>query len=602
MKGPAIRIGGASGYWGDSQSATEQLLASGNVDYVVYDYLAEITMSIMARARAKDPDAGYAPDFVSSAMAPNLNEISKQGVRIISNAGGINPLACAKALEQEISKAGLPLKVACITGDDLIDQAETLSTRGIVSMFGDEKYPESDTIASINVYTGAFAIARALNMGVDIVITGRCVDSAVTLGACIHSFGWKADDFDKLSSGSLAGHIIECGAQATGGNFTDWHLCADTMENIGYPIVEVHKCGDFNVTKPEGSGGLVSVGSVSEQIVYEIGNPQDYQLPDVICDFSHVKLEQADADTVSVCGARGLTPPEKLKASITWQNGFRGGQYLTFYGADADQKAQSYCAAVFRRCEDLLNQSGLPRFSHTSVEIIGAESQFGVQAHAENVREVCVKVGARHECRAGIALFLREITALVLSGPPGISGFAGTRSRPSPVIALFSCLLPREDCQLAIHMEGELISFSDPAKIDIDAVSIEPIPFPEKLTPGETVGVPLVKLAFARSGDKGDKANIGVIARDAKFLPYICQQLSEDVVARLFAHFLRNSGSENVTRYFLPGLGAINFVLDSVLDGGGTSSLRNDPQAKGYGQLLLVHEIQIPVEMADGLL
>ena len=595
----SIRIGGASGYWGDGGGATAQLLGNNNLDYIVYDYLAEITMSIMARARAKNPEMGYAPDFISAAMAPNLTQIARQNIKVVSNAGGVNPRACAKALESKIKKLGLTLRVACIIGDDLLEQAGVLSRAVIIDMFNGDAFPPPQNIASINIYTGAFAIARALQMGADIVITGRCVDSALTLGPCIHDFGWGENDLDLLASGSLGGHIIECGAQATGGNFTDWQLSARDMDNIGYPIVEIASNGELVITKPEGTGGLVSIGTISEQILYEIGDPQNYLLPDVACDFSQIKLSQQGKNRVLVSPAIGRQPPQKLKTAITWHNGYRGGHLLTFYGFEAEKKAAAFAQAVLKRSSAILTQSGMTEFSRTSVEILGTESQFGASARIEGSREVCVKIAACHDVEKGIAILLREATAMALSGPPGLSGFAGTRPRPSPVIALFSCLLDRGYLRETIHLEGSEVVYEylDNRTTDSTLPS-RPAPPKPLQEEGGLIALPLIKLAYGRSGDKGNKANIGIIARNKKYLPYLWQQMDEAKVAQWFTHFLEGK----VERYYLPGPGAINFVLDNVLDGGGTTSLRNDPQAKGFAQILLAMEIEIPVEMARGLL
>jgi hypothetical protein len=599
-----IRIGGASGYWGDASIATRQLLGEGDLDFIVYDYLAEITMSIMARAISKDPQAGYASDFISAAIQPNLEEIARQGIKIISNAGGINPLSCSRALERLIGEMGYGLKVACVTGDNLLDRSEEFSQLGIQGMYGNEDFPDPQLIGSINVYTGAFAIARALEKGADIVIVGRCVDSAVTLGACIYSFGWTREMPDQLALGSLAGHIIECGTQATGGNFTDWHLVADEMDNLGYPIVEIGQTGEIVVTKPTPSDGLVSIGTVGEQIVYEIDDPQNYLLPDVCCDFSQVKLKQIASNRIAVSGAKGFPAPIDLKTVITWHDGYRGGQYLTFYGFEAADKADKFARAAMGRAENVLDEHNLPPYTATSIEILGNESQYGKQAKAEDVREVCVKIAARHETSVGIAILFREITGLALSGPPGLSGFAGSRPRPSPVMGLFSCLLPRDVAPLTLHYDNQCEIITQTIETDISECKREKIEFPQDWLlekPGlnaETTRVKLIKLAWARSGDKGDKANIGIIARDKMYLPFIWQQLDEPAMALWFDHFLKGE----VKRYYMPGLWAINYVLDRVLDGGGTASLRNDPQAKGYAQLALAIEIEIPVEMAAGLL
>ncbi|GKX34659.1 MAG: hypothetical protein MnENMB40S_22770 [Rhizobiaceae bacterium MnEN-MB40S] len=593
MSDRPVRIGGASGFWGDAALATRQLLDNGRVDFIVYDYLAEITMSILARARAKDAALGYATDFVSAAVAPNLERIAEQGVKIVSNAGGLNPRACAAALEKAIDAAGIALKVAWVAGDDLTDRAESLSGSNIVEIDTKASFPDPRRIASVNAYAGALAIAEALNMGADIVVTGRCVDSAVTLGVCLHAHGWKAGSYDLLAAGSLAGHIIECGPQATGGNFTDWELCADTIETIGYPIVEVEPDGQFSVSKPEGSGGLVSTGTVAEQILYEIGDPQAYKLPDVTCDFSEVRLEQAGDDIVAVTGAKGAPPPDTLKVCATWMDGYRGGHLFSFTGFDADRKAKRFADAAVNRAGNILRSANLPDYTETSVEVIGAESQYGGHARAQEWREVCVKLAARHADEKAVALLFREAVGLGLSAPPGLSGFAGTRPRPSPVVRLYSFLLPRDDIALTVTL-------GDATRIVRHAPTTSPAPMVRPTAPitkGEATQMTtlrLIDVALARSGDKGDKANIGVIARDPDVLRYLWEQLTEDFVADRFAHFLEG----RVERFYLPGLNAINFLLHDCLGGGGVASLRNDPQAKAYAQILLAAPIHVPNELA----
>jgi len=590
-----VKIGGASGFWGDASVATPQLLADSGLDFIVYDYLAEITMSILARARARDPAAGYATDFVTSAMAPNLRQIADQKVRIISNAGGVNPVACADAVRALIRDRGLDLKVSVVEGDDLMAQRNDLAARNIRDMFSGADFPPSETIASINAYLGAFPIARALDGGADIVITGRCVDSAVTLGACIHMFGWTADRFDRLAAGSLAGHILECGPQATGGNFTDWEAVADSLANIGYPIAEIAEDGAFTVRKPEGTGGLVSVGTVAEQMLYEIGDPQSYVLPDVVCDFSNVTIRKTGKDRVHVSGAAGRAPPATLKICLTHADGYRGGHHFAFYGLDADRKAQCFADAALTRARRVLIAMNAPDYTETDVEIIGAESQFGNGRALAGPREVVVKIVARHPDPKAIGLLLREATGLALSAPPGLSGFAGTRPKPSPVMRLFSFELPKSDVDITI--DGAPDNWDMPAASERSAPlpAVAPPPRPE--CEGPMIAVPLVDLAWGRSGDKGDKANVGIIARHPDLLPWLWAALSEDFVADCFAHFLKGS----VERYLLPGTHAINFVLNDVLGGGGVASLRNDPQGKGYAQLLLCRSIPVPRHLAGSL-
>ena len=599
MNDKTIRIAGASGFWGDAARATPQLLKDENVDFIVYDYLAEITMSIMARARAKNPDTGYALDFVSAAMKPNLKEIARQGVRIVSNAGGVNPQACANALRAVIAELGLNLKVACVLGDDMISQRDQIAGHGYKEMFSGNDFPMVEKVASINAYLGAFPVARALQEGADIVVTGRCVDSAVTLGACIHAFGWGRDDLDQLAMGSLAGHILECGPQATGGNFTDWEL-SNNLENIGYPIAAIKADGSFVCSKPQGTGGLVSVGTIAEQMVYEIGDPQAYILPDVVCDFSEVTLTEIGDNLVEVKGATGLAAPDSYKVCCTYADEFRGGTTMTFYGFDADKKANKLAAAIFTASRRTLKMVGLPDYSETSVELIGMESQYGVNAAVANCRELSMKIAVKHADPAGIGILLKECVGLGLATPPGLSGFAGARPKPSPVVRLFSFALPKGTIKIQIEMDGTYIDCPDTLGTALKRDLINRPQAPGLLLDNDVVNVPLIKLALARSGDKGNKANVGIIARQPEYLPYIYAALSEQAVAERFAHFLPEGAVEQSTRYveryLMPGSNAINFLIHDVLGGGGMASIRNDAQGKGFGQLML--DASIPVSTA----
>ncbi|HEY7775967.1 MAG TPA: acyclic terpene utilization AtuA family protein [Kineobactrum sp.] len=592
-----ITIGGASGYWGDAALATPQLLAVDGLDYLVYDYLAEVTMSIMARARAADPEQGYATDFVSAAMAPNLQRIAERGVKVLTNAGGVNPQACAEALRKLIADQGLELVVATVLGDDLTPRVQEFAARSgegaIGEMFSGEPFPEPARVASANAYLGAFPIAECLRRGADIVVTGRCVDSAVTLGACIHAFGWQPDDFDRLARGSLAGHILECGTQATGGNYTDWETVADTLASAGYPLATVAVDGSFEVAKPVGSGGAVTVGTVAEQMLYEIGDPQAYLLPDVCCDFSGVTLEQIAVDRVRVAGARGHGAPQSYKVCVTWADGFRAGHIWTMVGRDARRKADLFAEGVFARTRALLHAQGLPDLSETSVEISGVESHFGAAAAVDNAREVDIKIAVKHASPRGVGLFLKEMTGIALAAPPGLCSFAGARAKPSPVVRLFSFLLPKTELVLTLNVAGVSAPF---VETQVSAPARVPTPRIPALLPVDTalVEVPLEQLAFARSGDKGDKANIGVIARRPEYLPWIAAALSEERVAGFFAHFLRPGQARPVERFYLPGAHALNFLLHDVLAGGGIASLRTDPQGKGYAQLLLTVPVTVP--------
>ena len=600
MSDQILRIGGASGFWGDAARATPQLLSSGELDYIVYDYLAEITMSIMARGRAKDDSKGYAVDFVTAAMKPNLSLLAERGIKVISNAGGVNPQACAQALRDEIKAQDLELKVACISGDDLMAQKAELTEAGIREMFSSEEFPAAERIQSINAYLGAFPIAKALELGADIVVTGRCVDSAVTLGACIHEFGWSRDDLDQLAQGSLAGHILECGPQATGGNFTDWEQVGG-MANMGYPIAEIAADGSFTCTKPDNTGGLVNVGTVSEQMLYEIGDPQAYMLPDVVCDFSTAVLSQVGDNRVSISGATGRPAPNTYKVSATYADQFRGGVYMSFYGLDADRKANALGEAVFEASRNVFSAYGLADFSETSIELLGTESQYGDFSEVKECREVVMKIAAKHPDMMGIGIMLKESVGLGLATPPGLSGFAGGRPKPSPVVRLFSFVIDKTKVEVRIELDGECTLCDEVHGQPLDVTSIERPSSPGGCIPENSVSVPLVKLAWGRSGDKGAKANVGIIARDPDYLPYIWNALTEEEVTARFAHFLESTEPDNVERFLLPGSNAINFLLHEVLGGGGIASIRNDPQGKGYAQLLLSVPVPVPASLAETL-
>jgi hypothetical protein len=598
MANKPLRIGGASGFWGDAARATAQLLQVPDLDYIVYDYLAEITMSILARARAKDDSKGYATDFVTAAMLPNLAKIAERGVKVISNAGGVNPQACAAALQKMIAEQGLSLKVACVVGDDLLGGQTELATTGTREMFSGAAFPAPDKVLSINAYLGAFPIARALALGADIVVTGRCVDSAVTLGACIHAFGWNRDDFNQLAMGSLAGHILECGPQATGGNFTDWEQVPG-IANIGYPLAEIAADGSFILTKPEDTGGLVNVGTVSEQLLYEIGDPQAYLLPDVVCDFSMARLTQVGKHRVQVSGATGRPAPDSYKVSATYADEFRGGTYMTFYGIDAAAKARALGEAIFTAARNVFSAYGLADFSETSIELLGTESQYGAFSEVGASREVVMKIAAKHPDMIGIGIMLKEAVGLGLATPPGLSGFAGSRPSPSPVVRLFSFPIPKAQVKVQIHIGAETVDCDEVhGTSQDDATPLRP-PLPVTSPSEKMTSVPLIALARGRSGDKGNKANVGIIARKPEYLPYICAALTTDVVRERFAHFLANNSPGSVERFLLPGSHALNFLLHDVLGGGGVASLRNDPQGKGYAQLLLSCPIPVPATLAE---
>jgi hypothetical protein len=592
MSKDTLRIGCASGFWGDTEFSAAQLVEHGDIDVLVFDYLAEITMSLLIRARAKDPTQGYAPDFVAT-MKPLMKQLKARGIQVVANAGGVNPSACRDALVAAAAAEGADLKIAAVLGDDLMPQVEALRAAGTKEMFSGAPFPAK--VMSANAYLGAFPIAAALAAGADIVVTGRCVDSAVTLAPLIARFGWTADDLDKLAQGSLAGHLIECGTQTTGGNYTDWQSVPG-WDDMGFPIAECRADGSFVITKPPGTGGLVCPSTVGEQMLYEIGDPRAYILPDVVCDFTAVTLTQAGPDRVEVTGARGRPPTDQAKVSVTCADGFRALSLFMIGGIDAGAKARRAGAAMLARMRRKYAERGWGDFTEASVEAIGAEDTYGPQAKV-SAREVMLKVGVRHPLKDALELFSREVAPMALMSAPAITGFTGGRPKVQPVVRLFSCLVPKAQLAVSIDMGAQKVLAPALAGVRFDPAELPavggPLPAADAFARGSR-SVPLVHLAWGRSGDKGDSANIGIIARKPEFLPFIRAAITEQAVARWFAHLARGE----VRRYDLPGTQALNFTLQEALGGGGIASVRMDSQGKAYAQMLLDHPVAIPAELA----
>lgn len=587
-----VRIGCGAGFWGDSPEGPAQLVRSGGIDYLVMDYLAEITMSILARMKAKRPDLGYATDFVTMVMKPLAQEIAAKKIRVVTNAGGVNPEACRDALLAVFREAGVDLKVAVVQGDDLSAQAARYREAGTREMFSGAPMPER--LASVNAYLGAFPIAAALDAGADIVLTGRVVDSAVVLGPLIHEFGWTAADHDLLSAGSLAGHVVECGTQATGGIVTDWRAVSG-WDDMGFPIAECAADGSFVLTKPAGTGGMVSTQTVAEQIVYEVGDPTRYILPDVVADWSAVRLEQIGPDRVRVSGARGSPPTDSYKVSATYADGYRAAVTMMIVGREAAAKARATGEAILARSLRLMRAAGFGDFTETSIEVLGSETNYGDAARRGDTREVVLKLGVRHPSKDALQIFAREIYPAATAMAQGLTGFAGGRPEPQPVVRLFSFLAPKADVDPGVTVDGKSFAATGTAVPPTltGQVSATSLPSSETATPtdGQLLAtVPLIALAHGRSGDKGDIGNVGVLAREADYLPWIRRSATPDAVGGYFAHFARGK----VERFEWPGLHGLNFMLHEGLGGGGVASLRHDPQGKALAQIMMDFPVEVP--------
>ena len=588
-----VRIGCASAFWGDTDTAAPQLVHFGQIDYLVFDYLAEVTMSILAAAKQKNENLGYATDFIKH-VGPLLSTIKEKNIKVISNAGGMNLNACRDALLEKAKEQNLDFNIAIVEGDNIIHKEIDLRSIPVKEIETNEILPEG--ILSVNAYLGAPAIKKALELEADIIITGRCVDTAVVLGPLMHEFGWQDTDYDLLASGSLAGHIIECGAQCTGGNFTDWELI-NSFENMGFPIVEVSSNGDFLVIKPDDTGGLINSGTVSEQFLYEIADPGAYLLPDVVCDFTNVTIEDRGKDCVFVSGAKGFSPTNTYKVSATYADGYKIVATIVIGGPKAVQKANIIGNAILDKTRLIFNEKGFADYTETNIGVLGSEAIYG--RDSENyidTREVVLRLAATHQNKSALVVLSREIAQAATGMAPGVMNYLGGRPSISSSIKLFSFLLSKDYFDVSVSLDKNKIPvpiIDDNQNVPYEGAdhAILGKSLPERLDK-ETR---LISLAYVRSGDKGNHSNIGVIARDPDFLPYIRHSLTIERLKSHFSHVLNGS----IYCWEVPGIYGINFLLKNSLGGGGMASLNIDPQGKAYAQQIIDFKIPVPESIYD---
>jgi hypothetical protein len=440
-----IRIASGQGFWGDMLDAPVRQVEGGPIDYIMLDYLAEVTMSIMQKQRARDPRAGYARDFVPL-MKQILPQCVERNIRVTANAGGVNVEGCAEAVRDVARELGLGgrLRIGIVTGDDIMARLDELLARGIELRNMDTDEPLStvrERIQSANAYLGAWPMVEALNRGAQVVITGRATDTGLTLAPMIHEFGWGKEDWDRLSAGTIAGHIIECGAQSSGGNCQyDWRNIPD-LANVGFPIVEATPDGTFVVTKHEGTGGRVNVPGIKEQLLYEMGDPHAYITPDCVADFTTIQLAEDGPDRVRVFGIKGRPATEFLKVSISYSAGYKAVGTLVYSWPDAYEKARAADKILRAR----LDRLGL-KFDHVLTEFVGANATHGPLAGepSPDLAEVQLRIGVRGEDKQAIERFTKEIAPLILTGPPGVTGFAGGRPKVEEIVAYWPALIPKE--------------------------------------------------------------------------------------------------------------------------------------------------------------
>lgn len=449
-----VRIAAGQGFWGDWLEAPLRQVQGGPIDYLVLDYLAEVTMSILQKQRSRDPRAGYARDFVTQ-MERILPDLTERGIRVISNAGGVNPRGCAEAVRAAAERLGVgdKVRIALVTGDDLLDRLDLLTAEGEAFANMDTGRPLSDVrsqVRSANAYLGMAPVVEALDRGANIVITGRVTDTGLTLGPLVHEFGWSVDDWDRIAAGTIAGHILECGAQSSGGNLLrDWRKVKG-LEDVGFPLVEAGADGSFTVTKHPGTGGVVNVASVSEQLVYEMGDPTNYITPDGIVDFTSIQLKHAGKNRVHVNGIKGRPRTAMLKVSVAYFYGYKAIGSLVYSWPDAHDKAKAADRILRKR----LTALGLS-FEQILTEYVGVDSTHGRLAGkpSPDIAEVMLRVGVRGPDRAAVERFTREIAPLVLTGPPSVTGFAGGRPAVEEIVAYWPALMARDKIEPYIRVE-----------------------------------------------------------------------------------------------------------------------------------------------------
>jgi len=576
-----LRIANCSGFYGDRLSAAREMVEGGPIDVLTGDYLAELTMAILYRSRAKKPETGYATTFVTQ-MAEVLGTCLARGIKVVANAGGLNPAGCAAAVRTVADRHGLTPKIAYVTGDDVMGRLDAWQQGGHALHHLDGGRPLRDLRAPVitaNAYLGGWGIAAALAEGADVVITGRVTDAALALGPAAWKFGWARDDWDRLAAGVVCGHILECGAQCCGGNYSFFQE-VPTYTKIGFPVAEMAASGEFVVTKHPGTGGLVSVGTITAQLLYEIGGPR-YLNPDVTARFDSIRLDQEGPDRVRVSGVKGEPPPPDTKLCLNYFGGYKNTMTFVLTGLDISEKA--------KLVEDTFwgMVGGRERFTEATVTLRRSDQEDpGSNEEAQALLKITVKdpdaakVGRAWSNRA-IEMALAHYPGFHLTSPP---------TEETAYAVYWPALIPSAMIGQVVHVDGREMAIPPvippPAAPEaaVTAPSLPPAPS------GRTARAPLGRVAGARSGDKGGNANVGVWARTPAAHAWLRQFLTAEKLRQL----LPEARGLVVERYELPNLCAVNFVIQGLLGDGVSASTRSDPQAKSLGEYLRAKVVDIP--------
>jgi hypothetical protein len=581
-----LRIANCSGFYGDRLSAAREMVEGGPIDVLTGDYLAELTMAILYKSRAKKPETGYATTFVTQ-MEQVLGACLAKGIKVVANAGGLNPAGCAAAVQAVADRQGLTPKIAYITGDDVLGKLDQWQRTGHALAHLDRGRPLKDLRAPVvtaNAYLGGWGIALALAQGADVVITGRVTDAALALGPAAWKFGWKRDDWDRLAAGVVCGHILECGAQCCGGNYAFFQE-VPTYTKIGFPVAEMEASGEFVVTKHPGTGGLVSVGTITAQLLYEIGGPR-YLNPDVTARFDSIRLAQDGPDRVRVSGVKGEPPPPDTKLCLNYFGGYRNTMSFVLTGLDIPEKA--------KLIEDTFwgMVGGRERFAEVAVSLRRSDQE---DPESNESAQALLKITVKdpEQAKVGRAWSNRAIE-MALAHYPGFH-LTSPPTEETAYAVYWPALIPSSLVEQVVHGAGREIAIPPVIAPAVAPEVTLPVPVLPAVPGGRTVRAPLGRVAGARSGDKGGNANVGVWARTPEVYAWLLQFLTAERLGQL----LPEARGLEVERYLLPNLLAVNFVIQRLLGEGVSSSTRSDPQAKSLGEYLRARVVDVPETLVD---